>query len=164
MTFQLHKFPEVVDYHELIEHIEKKHGINTRDYGGKYSIKTKEEKELLLKEWLKAEGYEGKEYVLNKPEGSNQDWEQGSYEMNLRIEINGKRRGFDRELDDKYPYLDYWHEICDNINRGGVSYLDLSDESKPSWVCEINKMLRDELAGCPAYDEVGQSLQFHVDW
>ncbi len=164
MTFPLYKFPETVDYHELIKHVEKKYGINTRDYAGRWSTKGKEEKELLRKEWLNLNGYSGKEYVLNKPEGSDRDWQKGSYELSLRVEINSKRKGFDKELEDKYPYLDYWHTHCDEVNKGGVNYLDLSDEGKPKWVCEINKMIRDELVGCPAYDAAEQVLRFHVDW
>lgn len=107
MSFPLHEWPAAVDYNELIEHVEKKYNINTRDYAGKYSGET---------------------------------------------------------FDANRPYLDYWHQHCDDINRGGINYLYIGDDGCETWVAEINALLRAELEGCPAYDPEEQFVACHIDW
>lgn len=166
MTFPLYEWPDAVDYCTLIEHIETKYNIDTRDYAGHYSKDAREYKDQILSKWLEDNGYEGKKYVLDKPEGSNIDWDKESEEMKLRIEINTKMRtaGLDGQFEEKYPYLDYWHLHCDSINRGGINYLYLGGDEKPQWVKEIDEMIKAEVIDCSAYDPDEEVLTFHVDW
>ena len=176
MAIKLHKFPPCVDYSELISLIEKKHNINTRDYAGKHSEEGRKKAEAFKSQWMKDNGYEGKEYVLDVPKGNapNDDWPKDSPEMKLRIEINSKYREVEREEGEKVPYLDFWHQHCDEINRGGVNYMYLSteewdiDETLPpeyqNWYAEICEMIKEEVKDSEAYDSEEECLTYYVDW
>lgn len=179
MSIKLHEFPPCVDYSELIDIIEKKHNINVRDYAGKFSKEQFEKRQFLHYKWMEENGYGDWKHVLNVPDSDanpREDWPKDSEEMKMRIEINNKYRDIEKTLYEEVPYLDYWHGICDDINRGGVNYLFIHEDDEPwdedlelpeqwqNWRREINAMIREEVKDSPAYDAEEGILTFHVDW
>lgn len=169
---KLKKLPDCVDYSDLIDKIEKKHNINTRDYAGMFSKEERERQKNLWNAWLIENGYDPNDPCLDMI-SPGKDWEIDSPEMLRRIEINSKFREVEREVyGEELPYLDYWHRICDDVNRGGINYLDLYDEEPDlelpekyqNWVNEIHHMIIEEVKDSPAYDPDEMVLTFYVDW
>jgi hypothetical protein len=187
-VMKLHKMPDCIDYHDLIKVIEDKHGIDVDDYAGHFSEETRENNKKIKLKWLEENGYGGKEHVLDVPDPSkpNIDWPANSEELNLRIEINTKYRLVKKELESRPPYLNYWHTICDDVSRGGVTALwiepseddgkeddhsdyDYKNKEKPlpekyrRWRQEINALIYEEVKDSPAYDEEG-FVNVYIDW
>jgi hypothetical protein len=164
----LYKFPAAIDYNRLIDHIEKKYDVNTRDFAGRHSKKNEKERKRMLENWLKENGYEGKHYVLDLPENSSSDWPDDSEEMKLRIEINTKRCSSANGYTDIPPYLDFWHWLLEEYEfHRGINSLCLipeEDDNYPDWVKQILSMIYPEVKDNPAFDEVDGLLTLYVDW
>jgi len=149
------------EFNEVMHYLEEKTGKSFRDYAGKFSKEGKAENDKLLDTWLADNGYAGKRYVLDMPQGSNKDWAENSEEMKLRVEINTKYR--DVEKTNERPYLDFWHWMCDSneISNGGWLYLPdwscMTDPDVEPWKKEILQHFRDFLGD--DYDE-----RMRVEW
>lgn len=164
----VHEWPVAIDFHGFQQYIEKKYGFNHGDYAGRGSPEGIAEAKAKKDAYLSERGFSNYEHALKTPVGSKEDWPKDSPEMALRIKISTALRdaggygAFDR------PHQSWWHEHCDNINRGGCNYIDLSDESykgkKEPWVCSINAIWREELKDHPAYDAKEQYVRAHIDW
>lgn len=162
----------VIDYHEIIDYIEKKYNINVRDYAGKFHGKGYELKQKLRDEWLEENGYSNFKYVLTVPDSkkAREDWDRDSKEIDLRIEINTKmsESGFDKKLDELVPYLDHWHWMLDyfgDISNGCDRYWCLESileqPRTPDWIKEITQLVHDEFVD--DLDEEG-GLEVHISW
>jgi hypothetical protein len=173
MSIPLYKFPPCVDWDDVVRAVENKHNIVIRDYAGLFSKKNCDQNDKIFEEWLDNNGYDHKDPCLNiKSDGT--DWEHDSPEMKRRIEISSKYSKFFAENVKKPPYLDYWHLLCDGINRGGVTYLYFNDlyfddaeklpEQYKNWVQEINAMIIEEVKDSAAYNSEENCLTFTVDW
>jgi hypothetical protein len=170
MDIPLHEYPVCIDFHPFVEELEKKYGFKMHDMAGLYSAEGRAERNLQRDKWLIENGYAGKAYVLNAPEGSVHDWAKDSEEMLLRIEINTKIRDVEEKWD--RPYQNVWHWLIskpfEDLNRGGVNYLskdwlDSPYEKTPDYVLTFLKAVFDEIPeDHPAFD--GESVKFHVDW
>lgn len=156
-----------VDFHEMMDHVQSKYGFDMYDYGEKWA-KGQAEKDSAKKKWMSENGYSDVSYVLNKPEGSSKDWPKDSEEMKLRVEINSKfsSSGIEKEIDEKYPYRNFWHHLLDTdfceLSRGGYNLLGLSDLEGDSWTNEIRRMILEEVKENKAFD--GETLNCFVDW
>lgn len=163
--------PTILDYHEIISYIEKKYEIDVRDYAGKFSGKGREESDKLKDEWLDKNGHLENKHVFNKPNGSREDWAKDSKEMQLRIELNTKmqKENFDRFLDKRVPYLDYWHYLLEHdfceIHNGCDEYWGLKDiledEKAPDWIKEITQLVYDEFK---EYVDEDGGFNVHISW
>lgn len=169
--FGIVELEPMIDLFVITDALKSDYGMDYRDMAGKYSDKAKKEKEALLDKWLSDNGYEGMSYVLDKPKDSAVDWPKDSYEMLLRTEINTKKldAGFDRMLDNLYPYQDVWHYLLDHdfaeFNRGGSNILYLEDyESDPDYVKTFRKTVLKIVEGHPAFDADELTLNCYVDW
>ena len=170
---KLHKFPECVDWHDVVKELKSKYGVDYRDYAGKYSEEGKKEEQDKIDNWMKENGYFESKHVLDyKNLDTREDWPKDSPEMALRIEINSKLH--DMEKSCSRPYLDYWHKMCNEISRGGVNYLWLNTEDwdpdlklpekYQNWEKELTEMIKEIVKDSPAYDSVEECLTYTVDW
>lgn len=176
MTLSVHRSKPAVNFTELMDAVEKKHGFDIRDMGGKYSAETRKKDEEYQDAWLEQNGYFGKAYVLNTPEGSNKDWDKDSPEMALRIEINKKMTAtgyYKAKPSELIPYQDVWHWLLDRdfceLSNGSYNWLDLSDERLaneddkiPDYVLKFLKAAREEVEGHEAFD--GYELHVWNSW
>lgn len=165
-----YEWPVVIDYSDFEQYIEKKYGFDHRDYAGKYSKEGQAEAEAKRDAFLISKGFKPEEYkkCLDKPEGSDTDWPLDSEEMKLRVAVNTVlNEVYDTDLIER-PYQDWWHQHCDDVQRGAVNYISLADEDydgpKEDWVCEINAIWREELKDHPAYDAEEQTVSCFIDW
>jgi len=130
MEKPIKKYPvsKMYDYHEVINYIEKKYKIDTRDYAKSHTQ---------FGEWCDSKGY-GKTDPIGKNRGNYNIW---------FIE-------YQKETDDgviiERPYQDFWHwviEDCD-ISNGSSMFMNYSrnmkDDKTPAFVKEILEMIRDE--------------------
>lgn len=142
----------ILDYNDVIDYIEEKYNIDTRDYAGKFNGKGKKKIKELEDNWLEVNGYGQYKHVLNKPKGSKKDWEEGSEEIRIRVEINTRIRDEEKDWEEIVPYLDYWHWMLDNnfdnVSNGCNQYWGvmgiLESETTPKWVKEITQLVYDE--------------------
>jgi hypothetical protein len=171
-----------IEFNKFIHLLEEEKGYKYRDMAGKYSKEAREERDLKLDEWLDTNGYAGKKYVLNKPEGSQEDWAKDSPEMALRVEINTKIRGYLEALE--RPYQDVWHWLLKNafqdVRNGCEEFLSITLLNKPDWFEDENgdypfneepnpeyveRVLQDIFEACkdsPAFD--GEGINFYIWW
>jgi len=167
MQLKEYTYPKALDFHPFVDELEKKYGFYFRDMAGKYSKGSLDKQKTHKQQWMEDNGFGGKEYVLDKPEGQQEDWSKDSPEIALRIEINTKYR----RQDDLIPYQDVWHWLLDNdfceLRRGGLNYLNLLDnieeESTPEFVKTFLRAVLEEVKDHPEYYD-GESVSFHVDW
>jgi hypothetical protein len=170
MKIPVHKLPDSIDFSEFMRELNKKYGWDHRDMAGSHSKEAYAERDKLKSAWMAANGYAGKEYVLDEPKGgSKKAWPQDSEEMKLRIEINSKYRESGQEEKDERPYQDFWHWLLENdfsdLHRGGINFLSfesIDEECTPDFVKKILVAIQTEVMGHAAYDEGG--VHFFVDW
>lgn len=170
MEIPMYTANPAVDFLPFIRLIEQKYGYNFNDMAGTHSIEARKEREKVRDKWMAENGYEGKQYVLDKPEGSKEDWSKDSEEMKLRIEINTKTR--ELLLSVERPYQNVWHWLLDNdfscLNRGGYNSLFinedrlLNDVDIPDFVRKFLRAIYEEAKDNPAYD--GECLNCYIDW
>jgi len=151
----------------FMDMLTQKYGFDYYDYGGSHSIEARKFKQGLVSQWLEENGYSGKSYVLNKPEGSSTDWPKDSEEMLLRIEINTKMRSdsIEKVVKEKFPYLNFWHYVTDDCDVGGsFFYLNLDIDHDQEWVAEIKNMIKEEVKDNEAYDSEENMVYFYYDY
>lgn len=137
----------VYDYHSVIEYIEKKYHIDTRDYASKFG------KDGHFEKWLKIVGEEKPNYP-NSPNGKYQV-RKGNKMVEITKEEYDSRFVVIHEQYKRYqewvkdnpepPYLDFWHWLLDydfcDVHNGSTEVLHvkelLSDDSNPEWVRQI---------------------------
>ena len=168
--FKIVEQSPMIDYHEVMEHVEQKYGIRTRDYAGKFSVENLNAQKDHKARWLTENGYGEWLHVLDKPKGQQNDWARDSKEIAMRIEINTKYREIEDTLVE-VPYQDLWHyhlerslggEVC----RGGQNtiYLGNDNADQPQWVIELHDLIRNEVKDSPAYDPGEDSMSVMIDW
>lgn len=167
MDIPLYEFPACIDFNAFTDAIEAKHGWDYRDMAGRYSEATKAKESAFHAQWMKDNGYEGKEHVLDYPKGSRKDWPQDSEEMALRIEISKKFEPIRKAHE--LPYQDVWHWLLDNafceLNNGSIVHLDVKDYNKHTedYVVKfLNTVDAEVPADHPARD--GSTISFYVYW
>lgn len=186
--------PPSINFTEFMDALQKEKGYDYRDFAGKFSKKNINRVVDNKKLWMDKNGYSGLYYVIDKPEGSIDDWPKGSVEMALRIEINSKYQDIERAEYVSVPYQDGWHWLLDNpfsgFNRGGINYLSISYLSeKPDWYDEwfvgkygsdrenswyefnsetpdwMNVILNDIFEACKDHSAFdGDTISFYIDW
>lgn len=167
MEIPLYEFPTCIDFNDFMDALGEKYGWNYRDMAGKYTTEGREKTKALKAQWLKENGYEGKEHVLDVPVGSKIDWPVGSEEMNLRIEINQKFNRIEKAYE--VPYQDVWHWLMDNafydISNGSMQYLavDLIDEDTPDYVQTVLNAIYETVPEDHPARKYG-SINFYVHW
>lgn len=182
MALKLVEVEPSLDYFEVIELVEAKLGVDVDDYAGMFSKANQERKAEHKKQWMIDNGYGDASHTLDVPDSSNQrqDWPQDSPEMKLRVEINTKYRDVERELDKtEVPYLNFWHQHCDSVNRGGVNVFYLGDgndycpdddegknlpEKYKNWIQEIHDAIREVVKDSLAYDAEEDAVNLYIDW
>lgn len=55
--FKIVEQSPMIDYHEVMEHVEQKYGIRTRDYAGKFSVENLNAQKDHKARWLTENGY-----------------------------------------------------------------------------------------------------------
>lgn len=133
------------DYHKVIEYIENKYNIQTRDYANGHSQ---------FDEWCDSKGY-GKVDKYGDKRSSSTFW-YADYQKDIESGLLIER-----------PYLDFWHwitETDDSISNGSVGHIYDIDEytsnkiETPEFVREILSLIRDE-----GFVEENE-FEFWVDW
>ena len=167
MVIPLYEFPACIDFNAFMDQLETKYGWDFRDMAGRYSEATRAAEAERKSSWMKANGYEGKEHVLDYPKGTRKDWPADSEEMALRIEISSKYEPIRKAFEP--PYQDVWHWLLDNsfsdMNNGSIVQLDISDysSSTPDYVFTfLNSVAETVPTGHPARD--GSYISFYVHW
>lgn len=162
MTLSVHQipvkvFPPCVDYTELIDLLEKKHGYQTRDYLNTHSH---------FPDWCDARGIGVDDVDANGDRRhSSRIW----YAEYQADPAGGPSRP---------EYQDFWHWMMDQIEleRGGVTtfYIDdaieelneADDETREEFAFVI-RILADmmlEIKDHPAYNAEYGSVDLHIDW
>lgn len=141
-------FHPAVDFSQLMERLQNKHGYDYRDMADSNSHFGK---------WCDAKGYGS-----HDPNGNHRNSSQFWYAEYQRAP-DGKAQ--------RPPYQDVWHWFIDwplsEFNRGGVTemYLDeLIEEADeiPDYVMRVLRDIQSEVQGHPAYD--AGTLHLHIDW
>ena len=135
---------EMYKYGEVIDFIEKKYEIDTRDYRKSHNQ---------FGEWCDAKGY-----GMKDPEGKDRHSSQIWYAEYTSDIANGRFT--------ERPYEDFWHwviDMDDEISNGSVGTIyDVSEhinsDGNPQFVKDILKMLVDE-----GYIE-NDCFTFWVEW
>lgn len=167
MEIPLYEFPTCIDFNDFMDNLGAKYGWNYRDMAGKYSEEGRAKAKELKSQWLKENGYEDKEHVLDLPEGSRVDWLVGSEEMNLRIEINAKFRRVEEQFE--LPYQDVWHWLTDHsfydLSNGSIQCLDDSEieEETPDYVVTVLNAISAEVPADHPSRQYG-SIHFYIHW
>lgn len=172
MVIPIHEWPVCIDFVPFMDLLQEKYGFNMYDVAGSRSAEANAERQAFVNTWLTENGYKGMSHVLNKPEGSNEDWPKDSSEMKLRIRINTDMRPKVSEYEENSarPYQNFWHWLTanpfKNFERGSVTTLDHSwndqDSSAPEWAAKILGYIFEETKDHPAND--GERISFHIDW
>jgi len=120
------------DYREIVDYIQNKHGVDLRDYAGKFSGKNS------FGSWCDSKGY-GQIDPDGKNRGESHIW---CREFNQDV-AEGKWI--------ESPYLDFWHWIMDvcEIHNGCYFHVPIDywknrtiPENK-KWIAEILKMFEE---------------------
>lgn len=185
MALKLKEIEPSLDYFEVMEIVEANLGVDVDDYAGMFSKENSERKDAHRKQWMIDNGYVNVDHVLTSPNPGDykNDWPKDSPEMVLRIEINTKYREAEKELEkDEPPYLNFWHQHCDYINRGGVNVFHLGGEDDEvvendhdddgkeipekykNWIQEIHNAIREVVKDSPAYDAEEDTVNLYIDW
>lgn len=172
MVIPIHEWPVCIDFVPFMDLLQEKYNFSMYDVAGSRSAEANAERQVFVNTWLKENGYQGMKHVLNKPEGSNEDWPRDSTEMALRIQINTEMRPKVSEYEENSarPYQNFWHWLTANpfrgFERGAVTTMDHSwnDEgsSAPEWATKIVRYIFEETKDHPAND--GERIAFHIDW
>lgn len=163
---KLYKFPACVDWRSIRDTIKHKHGIDIEDVAGKFSDEAVKSREDSFNNWLKENNYDQFKQVLDfKDPQTKEDWPKESEEMAKRIEIMSKWSKIELQRENKTPYQNFWHLICDDFNRGAPNYLYLEyQHDDPDWVVKIKKLIKEEVKNSPAYDLETNCLIYTCDW
>ncbi len=149
------------DYHDIIDYIEQKYNIKTRDYAGRFDYKRHWAGDYPTTFWAKKHGYD--HTVLNG------NFPMDSEEMRLRIKINEEyRKAPDGEAAEP-EYQDFWHLYRDQIAGNGsylwIGFEPLDEEynpnnkySYPEWAKEILKLIKDE------FSPDGEDMKCWIEW
>lgn len=149
-------------YNDIIDYIERKYNIDTRDYYNRYKnfpIVTKDVCERL------GVNSEDLEEDLSKAEKDDLEVKR---KLDARRKVNECRAQI---MDAKYPYCDFWHQYCDKISGNG-SWLYLtfdclfdneedSGEEVPKWQKEILQLIYNEFK---EELEDNEYLKVWVEW
>lgn len=143
-----------MNYGEIIEFVERKYKIDTRDYAKKFEthIKLTEQYNQTVPEQLRIRG--------------NTQFTSDAYNQFERwLEKNNLPSLQNEDI----PYLDYWHWLIDHdfegIHNGERRYWELQriigDNETPTWVKEITQKIHDEFR--EKLDECG-GLEVKISW
>ena len=183
---KLKKRKDVMDYHEMIDFIEKKHNIRVRGYGinlyednfGKYQRVCNDPMPFgdgvypdvsgnYMEDWEQEEGYEGWTITRN---GEKIKATKEQYDADFKLIHEQYQRYQVWTIDNpEPPYLDYWHWILDNwggeFSDGCVKWLGVLDildgDNTPEWVLEITQLIHDEFK--EYLDEEG-GIDVLIEW
>ena len=164
----------VMDYHKMMEYIEKTYNIEVRDYAGIEKRKKKYEKDNNVSLYTSPQHYGGNYYVWFKnPDGSNNKRKGTKQEFDEAFEVYRRIGAEFMEWEKQQPVLprlDYWSWLIDSqfggeCRNGTDHYINideiLEDEETPEWVKEITQLIRDEFE--EHLDDDG-GLDVHVWW
>lgn len=171
----------IMDYHEMIDFVEKKYEFDTRDYKGKHKLYIPFEKETGINVYKCPD-------VSGKQEGTYKGWmiyEGGLIKGTRKIKATEKEYKeqfqeyyancgqFEKWKKDKgygdIPYLDYWHWLMERcfqeVSNGSDNYFNvkeiIDDAETPEWVREITQKIYDEFKD--SLDKNG-GLEVHIEW
>jgi hypothetical protein len=174
----------ILDYQDVINFIEEKYNIDTRDYEGLFGSQDKES------HFNKYQRITGDKMPVGYPDYSG---DKSAPDKGIRIWRNGKKvSGTKEEYDadfvlihaqyqrylkwcetnpeNKPPeYLDYWHWMIENqfhdVENPCERYWSLQDiledEESPDWVKDITQKVRDEFS--EHLDESG-GFEVYISW
>jgi hypothetical protein len=159
----------VMDYHDMIDYIEKKYNITVRDYNRTFESSRDFTKETGLNVFL-CPDISGK----YKPEWQSPGYEgwtiiEGGLRSGSKKRIKATEQEYKEQFQEYYDicsefkqwkiknnisevYLDYWHWLLDkqfyDVNNGSTEYWNikgiLDDKDTPEWVYTITKYVYDE--------------------
>ena len=158
-----------VDFHEVCREVEEKFGFDFRDMAGKYSEKGRAARSVKWEELLESHGFGAYKHVLNKPEGSTEDWLKDSAEMAKRIEINKTVYPILHAWEEEnQPYQDVWHYMIDHdfydVSNGSMHTIYFNDleEDAPDYVKKFYESMHSMVKDSPAYKD--GALEVWVEW
>ena len=159
---------DMLDFHEMIDFIEKKYNIDVRDYAGQDKQANEYQKEFNVNLYASPRNYGGKYYAhLNNEYVEVDETEyKAAFE---RYYAEGKKFHEWKKEQEELPYLDYWHYLTDHdfskVSNPSEQCLYvkeiLNSKTAPSWVKEITQYIYDEFK-----DELtdGEYLKVWIEW
>jgi hypothetical protein len=152
------------DYHAVIDYIEDKYKIKTRDYHNSHNH---------FDTWLKIVGEEKPVYPTTPHmvrqvliDGVQTEISEEEYTRRFKI-IHDQYARYKawEELNPCPPYLDFWHWLVEGpaseVHNGSYFYMNprkLIKEGHQDWICEILELINKEFA--QDYD----NINFWVEW
>jgi hypothetical protein len=162
----------MLNYSDIIDFIEEKYNIKTRDYAGLFGSKDKESHFNQYQRITEDKMPFGNGIYPDSSGKNKQEWVEDGYE-GWTVFRNGQRiKATKEEYDDDYkliheqfqrytewsktnpepPYLDYWHWLLgkcfSDITNDSSAYFNvkeiLEDDETPKWVKEITQLIYDE--------------------
>lgn len=180
------KRKDIMDFHEMIEYSEQKHGFRYRDYKGLFGTKEKESHfDKYCRVMNDPQPFDGHYPDYSFPGTTNDErrtvWRDGKrrqatqeeYDADFKLihEQYQRYKDWCEENPENEPpeYLDYWHWLLENhfynVHNPCTQYwrLDeiLDDEDAPDWVKDITQKVRDDFAD--QLDEDGE-IEVLVEW
>lgn len=150
VTIKPKTFPPAVDYHELIDALEVKHGYNVRDFSNHAGH---------FWTWHASKGYPDVD-PQGKEVSESQIWF-----AEYRADPEGQAK--------RPEYQDFWHwfiDQSDEIYNGCImsfyigDYLDGEYGEIPTFVTTILTDMHEMIQGHPGYDEDERSINFFIEW
>jgi hypothetical protein len=141
---------EVLDYHEMINYIEKKHNIDVRDYAGRDNRRKEHQKITGISVYESPQHYGGNYYAWIDGNHKKVDKKTHDEQWEIHKKNNKAFAEWDKEQG-VLPYLDFWHWMTDKhfyeVHNGQTTSLNPSiilKEDNPEWVQEIAQMIQDD--------------------
>lgn len=120
------------DYFEMVDYVEKKYRVDTRDFAGRF-------KHGHISMLMASAAYDDETWYYTKP-AEFTDTQKAAHDCYVEL------------MKAEPPYQDYWHEICDDIQRGAATYWNFADQyegmkdryGEDSWQAQVSKLFVNE--------------------
>jgi len=147
---KMKKREEVLDYHEMIDYIEKKHDIDVRDYAGREKRMAEHEAITGMNVYQTPQNYGGKYYAWI--DGKHKTVDKKTYKEQHKLHVENSNAFAEwNKGQGELPYLDFWHWMIEKhfyeVHNGSTTSMNPSiilSEDNPEWVQEIAQMIQDD--------------------
>ena len=178
------KFNDMLDYYDIIEYIEDKHKIKTRDFLGlfgnnsneshfaKYQRETGDKMPFGAGQYPDSSGkhlgFKNEWTIIRN--GERIEATKKQYDADFKLIHEQYKRYTNWLKDNPEPeYLNYWHWLLDNcfseIHNGSIGYWNITDiiknKNTPDWVKDITQLVYDDFKDDLDSDGV---LEVWIEW
>jgi hypothetical protein len=143
----------LLDYLEMVDFINKKYGIDTRDYADKKGREKEWTESTGINLYAAPQSYDGKHYAWIGGKEPRVKVTKKVYDEEFQVYYaNCKAYSDWNKEQGELPYLDYWHWLTDKcfyeVRNGSSSWFPIVDilenKDNPEWVLEITQLFHDE--------------------